>query len=77
MNSALDVPLSLRGQMSSVASVTTLNTYRTGVGQDVFGGALNVDAQFDTQTAQYVSRSPSRYEPSSELPDWKIPKAKG
>lgn len=61
MDSALDVPSSLRMQMSSVASVTTLNTYRTGVGKDIFGGALNVDAHFDRQTAQFVSRLSSRY----------------
>lgn len=63
MDPAPDVPSALRRQMSSVASVTTLNTYRTGVGKDVFGGALNVDAHFDRQTAQFVSRMPSPYVP--------------
>ncbi|KAG8161663.1 hypothetical protein KVR01_008650 [Diaporthe batatas] len=60
MNPTLDVSSSLRTQMSSVASVTTLNTYRYGVGKDVLGGSLNVDAHFDRQTAQFVPRLMSR-----------------
>lgn len=42
--------------MNSVDSVTTLNTYRLGEGKDVLEGALNVDAQYDKQSAQFVSR---------------------
>lgn len=47
--------------MNSVASVTTLNTYRLGEGKDVLNGAINVDAQYDKQSAQYVSRLETVY----------------
>lgn len=48
--------------MNSVDSVTTLNTYRLGEGKDVLKGAINVDAQYDKQSAQFVSRLENVYE---------------
>lgn len=47
--------------MNSSASVTTLNTYRLGQGKEVLNGAINVDAQYDKQSAQYVSRLETGY----------------
>lgn len=47
--------------MSSAASVTTLNTYRRGAGKNVFGGALDVDVQYDRQSAEFVSRLENKY----------------
>lgn len=49
--------------MNSTVSITTLNTYRAGVGKDVLGGALNIEAQYDKQTARFVSKLPSTYVP--------------
>ncbi|KAI7774986.1 hypothetical protein LA080_007498 [Diaporthe eres] len=59
MDSATELPSSLVRQMNSAASITTLNTYRTGVGKDALGGALNIEAQYDRQSARFVSRLPS------------------
>lgn len=61
MDSATELPSSLVRQMNSAASITTLNTYRTGVGKDALGGALNIEAQYDRQSARFVSRLPSAY----------------
>lgn len=61
MDSATELPASLVRQMNSAASITTLNTYRTGVGKDALGGALSIEAQYDRQSARFVSRLPSAY----------------
>lgn len=63
MDSITEIPGSLRTQMNSAVSITTLNTYRAGVGKDALGGALNIEAQYDRQTARYVSNLPSTYVP--------------
>lgn len=54
-----DMPLSLRVGMGSAVSITTLNTYRAVIGKDALGGALNVDAQYNKQSARFVSTLPS------------------
>lgn len=59
-----EIPPSLRREMNSVASVTTLNTYRLGQGKDVLKGAISVDAQYDKQSAQFVSRLENVYDPN-------------
>lgn len=61
MDSTSEIPASLRKEMNSAVSITTLNTYRTGIGKDALGGALNIDAQYDRQSARFVSRLPSPY----------------
>lgn len=64
MYPAHELPPSLRREMNSVESVTTLNTYRLGQGKEILKGAINVDAQYDKQSAQFVSRLETMYDPT-------------